>query len=31
MTRTASLSREKSKKISEKGEIFHAHGLAKLT
>jgi hypothetical protein len=31
MTRTVSLSRKKSKKISENGKIFHAHGLAELT
>jgi hypothetical protein len=31
MTITSSLSREKSKKISENGEISHAHGLAELT
>jgi hypothetical protein len=31
MTRTASLSREKSKKISENGKISHARELADLT
>jgi hypothetical protein len=31
MTITSSLSRKKSKKISENGEISHAHGLAELT
>jgi hypothetical protein len=31
MTITSNLSRKKSKKISENGEISHAHGLAELT
>jgi hypothetical protein len=31
MTITSSLSRKKSKKISENGEISHAHGLTELT
>ena len=31
MTITSSLSRKKSKKISENGEISHAHGLAEIT
>jgi len=31
MTITSSLSRKKPKKISENGEISHAHGLAELT
>jgi hypothetical protein len=31
MTITSSLSRKKSEKILENGEISHAHGLAELT
>jgi hypothetical protein len=31
MTITSSLSRKKSKKISENGDISHAYGLAELT
>jgi hypothetical protein len=31
MTMTSSISKKKSKKISENGEISHAHGLADLT
>jgi hypothetical protein len=31
VTITLNLSREKSKKISENGEIFHVDGLAELT